>query len=157
MKGCTSGIYMLNFTWYTFKVVHVCVVCARVCVSERVFVCLHNLTRDYMSPAELMSKSTGSALGLTGGRAERERETCWEPERESWRDGGRRDDFRGWRERKRDREGIQILSGPRVPIWRWLIDIISYLYVWMWARLCGWSAASVYRVENVVIFGQFTC
>lgn len=27
-----------------------------------------------MSPTELMSKSTGSALGLTGGRAERKRD-----------------------------------------------------------------------------------
>lgn len=54
-------------------VVHVCVLCAGMSVSE--CVCeVHNLTRDYMSPTELMSKSTGSALGLTGGRAERKRD-----------------------------------------------------------------------------------
>ena len=80
-----------------------------------------------MSPAELMSKSTGSALGLTGGRAERERETCREPER-----GGKMEEdgmISGGEERDREIGGVQILSGPRVPIWGWLIDIISYLYV----------------------------
>ncbi len=52
--------------------VHACVWSA--CVYIRVCVCVApNLTRDYMSPTELMSKSTGSAFGLTGGRAERKR------------------------------------------------------------------------------------
>lgn len=45
--------------------VHVCVV-RMLCMSVHAFVCvcgggLYNLTRDYMSSTELMSKSTGSA------------------------------------------------------------------------------------------------
>lgn len=47
--------------------VHICVVrmSVHVCACVRVCVCvcvgLYNLTRDYMSSTELMSKSTGSA------------------------------------------------------------------------------------------------
>lgn len=53
-------------------------VCTCICVSGRVHtsVWLHNLTRDYKSSTELMSKSMGSAVSLTrerGGEGCRER------------------------------------------------------------------------------------
>lgn len=62
-----------EFDTHLRDVVLVCVscVCLSVHTCVRVYLWLHNLTRDYMSLTELMSKSTGSALGLTGGRAER--------------------------------------------------------------------------------------
>lgn len=48
--------------------------CSCIRLQTRTLVCVrfHNLTRDYMGLTELMSKSMGSALGLTGGRLERE-------------------------------------------------------------------------------------
>lgn len=77
-RGCTSGIYILLLTSYASKVLHVSttrVLCACMPRQMCTFVCVrfHNLTRDYMGLTELMSKSMGSALGLTGGRLERER------------------------------------------------------------------------------------
>lgn len=46
---------------------------------------LHNLTRDYKSSTELMSKAMGSAVSLTG-------EGGGGAERAEWRNGGRQDD-----------------------------------------------------------------
>lgn len=51
-----------------------------------------------MSLTELMSKSTGSAFGLTGGRAERKGDMLGRMEEEV-ENGGRQDDGRGKRER----------------------------------------------------------
>ena len=56
-----------------------------------------------MSPTELMSKSTGSALGLTGGRAERQRGMMGM--REGGRGGEMQEDRMMAGERERENEG----------------------------------------------------
>lgn len=61
--------------------------CVHACMCVWVGGGVHNLTRDYMNLTELMSKSTGSALGLPGGGPER------------WREGERK--------RGRDRTGLR--------------------------------------------------
>lgn len=48
--------------------------CSSLCVC--VHAGFHNLTRDYKSSTELMSKSTGSAGGLTAERTERHMKGC---------------------------------------------------------------------------------
>lgn len=74
-----------------FHMVPVYAVRTCICASGRVHtsVWLHNLTRDYKSSTELMSKSMGSAVSLTGaggGGGEKERQ------RLVWgRHGGRQD------------------------------------------------------------------
>lgn len=71
VRGCISGIDMLNLTCCDATCLCCVSVCARALACVRICVSLYNLTRDYMSSTELMSKSTGSAFGLTGGRTER--------------------------------------------------------------------------------------
>lgn len=108
------------WTWHIFRWCihmlygHVCVcvwTCVYICVY--MFVQFHNLTRDYKSSTELMSKSMESVHGLTSER-EREREIgLMEGEVEKWRKA------RWW-------------QGERG-----IINIISD--VWIWAQFCVWS------------------
>lgn len=78
VKECISGICII-FLIYTKMLLNVaclsCKVCMHLkCMSQCVcfYVCVRfrNLTRDYVSSAELMSKSNGSGGGLTVERAE---------------------------------------------------------------------------------------
>lgn len=66
-------------------------VCTCICVSGRVHtsVWLHNLTRDYKSSTELMSKSMGSAVSLT---REREGVGVERKKGRDWSEGGMEED-----------------------------------------------------------------